>query len=367
MEKTFLCECCGRRFSVEEQTEFGGVAMCPQCLSERTLVCGDCERRIWREDNEGTADAPLCSTCFNRDYTHCHRCGTLLRESQACYIGDEDSEEAYCSDCYHLLCRQDIHDYYYKPTPIFYGDHCRYYGIELEIDGAGESDINARTLLDIANRDSALVYMKHDGSLEEGFEIVTHPMTLEFHKSSMPWQDVLQKAVEMGYTSHQARTCGLHIHVNRNALGDTEPNQDRAIARILWFFEKNWEELLKFSRRTPRQLERWAARYGLKERPMDILYHAKDHSAGRYVCVNLLNSDTIEFRIFRGTLKYNTLIATLELVDRIIDCALFLSDEEMQQMSWTTFVAGCQTPELVQYLKERRLYINDPVDCSEEV
>ncbi len=31
-------------------------------------------------------------------------------------------------------------------------------------------------------------------------------------------------------------------------------------------------------------------------------------------------------------------------------------------MSWTTFVAGCTEPELVQYLKERRLYVNDPVD-----
>ena len=44
-----------------------------------------------------------------------------------------------------------------------------------------------------------------------------------------------------------------------------------------------------------------------------------------------------------------------------------LSDEELKAMSWTTFVAGCQEPELVQYLKERRLYINEPVDMDEEV
>jgi len=30
--------------------------------------------------------------------------------------------------------------------------------------------------------------------------------------------------------------------------------------------------------------------------------------------VNITNADTIEFRIFRGTLKYNTLIATLQMV-----------------------------------------------------
>ena len=29
-------------------------------------------------------------------------------------------------------------------------------------------------------------------------------------------------------------------------------------------------------------------------------------------------------------------------------------------------VSGCQQPELVQYLKERRLYVNEPVESEEE-
>ena len=86
-----------------------------------------------------------------------------------------------------------------------------------------------------------------------------------------------------------------------------------------------------------------------------------------YTSVNLTNADTIEFRIFRGTLKYNTLIATLQLLDRICDVALFLSDDEIKAMSWTTFVSGCTAPELVQYLKERRLYVNEPVESEGEV
>lgn len=65
-------------------------------------------------------------------------------------------------------------------------------------------------------------------------------------------------------------------------------------------------------------------RYGYKERPMDILDQAKKgYGGGRYFSVNLQNANTIEFRIFRGTLKYNTLIATLQLVDRVCDVALF--------------------------------------------
>ena len=90
---------------------------------------------------------------------------------------------------------------------------------------------------------------------------------------------------------------------------------------------------------------------------MDILDHAKKGGhGGRYTCVNLQNTDTIEFRIFRGTLKLNTLFATLQFVDRICDVALYLTDDDLKAMSWTTFVSGCQSPELVRYLKAQTLH-----------
>ena len=38
---------------------------------------------------------------------------------------------------------------------------------------------------------------------------------------------------------------------------------------------------------------------------------------GRYAAVNLCNYATIEFRLFRGTLKHNTLIAAIELVKKL--------------------------------------------------
>ena len=37
--------------------------------------------------------------------------------------------------------------------------------------------------------------------------------------------------------------------------------------------------------------------------------------------------------MFRGTLKYNTLIATLELLDCIIDAAIYLTDDDLKAMS----------------------------------
>ena len=368
--ETFVCAVCGGEYDLDQRREFDDQDLCPDCLEQETETCSICGERIWSDNNAGDSDTPLCQSCYERLYTNCTRCGALIPNARVFYAWDDvGNEEPLCRDCYsHSTRPKAIQDYYYKPDPIFYGKGPRYFGVELEIDGAGECSENAQEILDLANGERELVYCKHDGSLNDGFEIVTHPMALKFHQKNMPWREILREAVSMGYRSHQAGTCGLHVHVSRAAFGKTYQEQDSAIARVLYFFEKHWEELLKFSRRTPRQLEHWAARYGYKEHPKDILDHAKKGTNGsRYTCVNLQNDSTIEFRIFRGTLKYNTLIATLQLVERICDVAIFLSDEELKAMSWTTFVSGCQAPELVQYLKERRLYVNEPVAGEEEL
>ena len=347
----------------------GDDALCERCANEETVICSRCGERIYRDDNAGDENTPLCQSCYDRHYTSCERCGRIIHLDDA-YYEDDDEDCPLCYDCHtHARRNKRIEDYYYKPEPLFRGNGSRYFGVELEIDGAGEDDTSAQKVMEIANGNGLEnLYCKHDGSLDDGFEMVTHPMTLEYHMKEMPWARILQEAIHLGYTSHQASTCGLHVLVNRNAFGETEEDQDEVIARILFFFESFWTELLKFSRRTPRQLERWAARYGYKDQPKELLDHAKKgYHGGRYTSVNLTNADTIEFRIFRGTLKYNTLIATLQLLDRICDVAICLTDDQVKAMSWTTFASGCTQPELVRYLKERRLYVNDPVESEEEV
>lgn len=360
------CDACGQSFPLGQLTDFDGSLLCSGCLESGTTFCSCCGARIWTDDNAGDGETPLCQSCYDRSYITCTHCGRVVHQDDADFNGDE---EALCAACFSRLHRAyKINDYYFKPLPLFYGEGTRFFGVELEMDEGGEDTDNASELVEIANAKQELVYCKHDGSLNDGFEIVTHPMTLAFHQNEMPWKALLQRAAELGYRSHQAGTCGLHVHVNRDSFGRGTARQDACIARILYFFEKHWEELLKFSRRTSGQLAQWAARYGYKDQPGEILDHAKKgcHN-GRYSCVNLQNRDTIEFRIFRGTLKWNTLIATLQLVDWICSVAVSFSDEEIKAMPWTTFVSGCQGPELVQYLKERRLYINDPVPVEREV
>lgn len=288
----------------------------------------------------------------------CDDCGRIIHRDRAYWDNDDN---AYCSSCWDEQCSV-IHEYSYTPDLVFHGKGLRHFGVELEIDNGGTDRYNAEKLLNIANADAENLYIKTDGSLE----LVTHPMTLEYHLNEMPWAAVLRKAQELDYLSHAARTCGLHVHISRLAFGCTYEQQEAAIARLLYFVEKFWAELLRFSRRTQSQMNRWAARYGIRLTLSEQMSHAKNSCAGRYTAVNLTNSDTVEIRIFRGTLKLNTLKATLQMVNHLVEVAVAMSDTTVQELSWFDFLDTVHEPELIQYLKERRLYVNEPVNASEE-
>ena len=63
------------------------------------------------------------------------------------------------------------------PDLVFHGKGLRHFGVELEIDNGGTDRYNAEKLLNIANADAENLYIKTDGSLDDGLELVTHPMT----------------------------------------------------------------------------------------------------------------------------------------------------------------------------------------------
>ena len=356
------CAHCGERIEDDDYDMINGQIWCDACIDENTVTCDRCEERILYHDAVQDDDITLCQSCYEDHYHRCECCDRIIHDDYVNWHGDYP----YCDRCYDNLC-SEIEEYSYKPEPIFYGKGTRYFGVELEIDHGGKDDDNARTLKEIANVHSEHIYVKSDGSLDEGLELVSHPMTFDYHKNDMNWEDVMHKAINLGYRSHQTSTCGLHIHVNRDCLGDSREEQEEVISRILFFVETHWAELLKFSRRSEYSMNRWAARYGYEKTGREILDKAKKGNNGRYAAVNLMNWATIEFRLFRGTLKYNTLIAAIELVNEICDLAIHLTDDGIEKMSWSEFVDTIEAPELIQYLKERRLYINEETNTEEDM
>lgn len=386
------CAECGETIHIEEAQEYEGNYYCSECFDENFVMCHQCGHIVPVGDAYyyETDDEYYCEDCFNDYFVRCDNCGEWIHERHA-YFDDNITICEYCRDNYFVTCdscgnfvhERDayydensdnyyceacwrekeneysvIYQYNYKPTPEFYGSNNRndlFLGVELEVDGRGEDDDNAQKIIDIMNE---FVYCKHDGSLNNGFEIVSHPATLEYHRNKANWDEALEELKELGYKSHDAETCGLHVHLSRKAFGSSSEEQDLNIMKLLYLFEKFWDKIKRFSRRTDEQINRWAARYGLIEPIDELLERAK--GAGRYYAVNLQPYNTIEIRIFRGTLKYNTFIATLEFCQHLYNTVMNRSIEELQQMTWQDFVKAIPEnyQELLIYLEERRLKEN---------
>ena len=368
MNERITCDLCGEEILSDSYT-VEGRRLCESCYDYDTFRCECCGGRFMMANEVGDDHISVCENCYEEHYHRCDRCNSLVHDSDVFW----EDDNAYCRNCYEDSHCGIIRDYYYKPRPIFYKrpkeSRVRYYGVELEIDCGGKDNESAESIYDIANQCEDVLYIKSDSSLDEGMELVSHPCSVQYHKQTFPWKEIMKEAVDLGYRSHNTSTCGLHIHIGRNDLGETPEAQEEVISRIMFFFESHWNEIFRFSRRGEYAVNRWASRYGYKDRPKDILEDAKKTRKGRYTCVNITNLNTVEIRIFKGTLKWNTFMAAIELVDAICDNAIRLSDEELHKQSWIDFVLSIDPDytELIKYLKEKRLYVNEPVEDEEEV
>lgn len=392
-EKPLFCDYCGREINTADYININGKTLCDDCRSEHVYECTACGE-LCLDDDDGlnfVHDEPICNYCMDMRYEVCVECGEIERRTDmwntengyVCdycrdeyyrycincdrlehidnMIWDEYEEEYYCENCYEERRNRPIHPYNYKPTPIFYGgDECEnplYMGVELEIDKGGEDSDNAEILLDTMNTCDEYIYIKHDGSIYNGFEIVSHPATLDYHANNMKWSRLFQKALSMDYRSHETETCGLHVHVSRRALGDTYDERENTIAKIVYFMENNWDDIVQFTRRNESNLSRWANRYGLEDTPEHTYEKAKT-DWNRYRSINLLNDSTIEFRVFRGTLRYGTFIATLQFVNDVCAICRRFDMATIEKMGWYKFVSLLPTEheELRHYLQRRDLF-----------
>ena len=220
-----------------------------------------------------------------------------------------------------------------------------YLGVELEVDKGGESDDTADKVKDIMGHD--FIYQERDGSIRDGFENITQPATLEYHESKEDaYRAMFRYLVKKGYRSHNTSTCGLHVHFNRSFFNG---NEDKYIERLLCIVDKFWDNLTKFSRRTSANIDRWAKKYN--KEPTEILAEMHGHYIDRYYAVNLSNDDTIEFRLFRGTLNPNSFFATLELVNAIV--CYSRSDESIDRMTWDDLLVTDRLKAYWETVKDR--------------
>ena len=358
----------------DDYYEVDGKFYCEDCYDELFETCEDCGCRHYRDEMywiEGY-DHYVCEDCYD-DYEECANCGSLERSRNTYYTADGNVCE-YCRDYYYSCCNgcgevfhnddlyydeyyceecrdensshRAIHDYHHshRQELKFFGgkDDGKnlFLGLELEIDNGEDREDTAREMKDCMPEN--FITMEYDGSLDCGFENITQPSTLDYHLSIRnDYEDMFEVAKSNGFRSHNTRTCGYHIHFNRTFFED---KQDECIAKLLYLVEKFWDELVKFSRRNYENLERWAKKYD--KAPNEVVEDMKCHNLDRYRAINLTNRNTIEFRMFRGTLKSETFFATLQLVDTIVRYVKEHTNNDIQSLEFTELLV---TDELKTY------------------
>ncbi len=278
-----------------------------------------------------------CDECEETNIGYCNECGARTAiVAGACRLGGASDSEFLCPEHRHLAS-QCVHCYEYnysdsmenrwcencannrsrsmhvqilspgdKPSlkpigkgPIFKSGFERFYlGVELECEVDGNRDQMAQKIWPYL---SEFCILKNDGSLCNGFEICSSPASLDMHRTL--WAPFF-KHIPQGLKSWSRKSCGMHVHCTRKAL--TPMQLGKAVLFI------NAKENKTF-------VQQIAGRHST--------YATFDHQKtvtsingnNRYEALNMSNSTTVEYRIFRGTLNFDRFMKNLEFACALMD------------------------------------------------
>lgn len=285
------------------------------------------------------------STDEEESYSCCN-CGDDIDQRMA------ERLDGYCRPCYNDLDdnngddEDDNHDginsYGYKPATLFHHSDggvshrqeitdnfpAPMMGIELEVERRNSSVSLGTVVQRLHSNCNTLVYLKEDCSLTNGFEIVTHPMSIGYVQNKMSgFKDSLDYLRARGYRAWETSTCGLHIHISKNSFRD-EKHQ----VKFIYFIYNNKKALVKFAgrnsqfakfdlesfvggnyRKNPNALDGYSITDIVKGiRKADGSYAPSSYE--RNLALNRNNEYTHELRFFRPSLLFSTVRASIELV-----------------------------------------------------
>jgi hypothetical protein len=220
-----------------------------------------------------------------------------------------------------------------------------YLGIELEYETTNR-DV-ARVTVGKALKGHAI--MKSDGSIRNGFEIVTCPATLDIHleefkKFFSTFPEILSKSKKtMIYPDDNT---GMHVHVSRKPLSML------TIGKMTSFLNKKSNKA--FIAYIAGRIDNHYARMDDKRTVTFPLMGNGD----RYNALNLQNSATVEFRIFSTPKNWEEFSARLEFCQALTDyCQPCQVSGPLSQLSeHTSFINWLKDkrklfPELTSHLK----------------
>ena len=303
-ENSHCCQDCNERIEPDDVTFINDYSICESCRDENWSLCSSCDEYESNEYCERVGRRTYCEGCRDDNLSWCNGCDEYHEQDDVSYSDAEDCY--YCQSC---TPAQRIRNYSYKPPLNFFKvasaiDKPLFMGIELEIDG------NKEIADDLVEFPDEKYVFKEDSSTD-GFEIVSQPMTIEYVKQEEQWDKKLKELKRRSFTSYEGGKCGIHVHISKDSVSKIDA------WKMVYFMHKCSRQIHKFTQRTVEQRNDWAnyrspAYMGL---PTSALAMSESYpqNSQRYSALNFL-PNTIEFRVFRGTLDHTRFVATLEFV-----------------------------------------------------
>lgn len=298
-------------------------------------------------------DRIICNSCFEEYYYH-ERTGQYVHQDDENYSINDDDEESGIIGEYHSSSENlgKIPSLFDKrKSQIFLGmeleievneDYSRYDKAEIILDNIG-------IYRDDKNNVYTYCLAEDDGSLNHGFELVTGYTGLDVHEKQLAY---FKKPIR-GLRSHDTSTCGLHIHIDKRNM-----TLNHATKMILFMNDSGNQKLIKtIARRTSNRFAKIANKKAdyqwLKsaKRSNDPLRTLNDD---RYESLNFQNEKTIEFRLFKGTLKFESIMACLEFT---YATWFFCKDNGYQDLNTENFIKFICKPENRSDTKYLRAYL----------
>lgn len=355
-ENIVRCDYSGYYLDKDEVRELYDGDKCAKNLAiafnDEYYYIGQCSQHYLR-DRDGDTSYIWAPDTYWDERPYCEACGSYIEydsdynyEQGCCYWCEDTEEEDSIIEDY-----SESHDH----SPIFFGDYKGAFaglGFELEVDcSSSVSYKNEETARDLCG-ECGLEYNEmryaYDGSLNYGFECISQPHTVKaFWDNQDKWRKMLGYLSSAGYKSHDAGTCGLHVHVSRQMFGKTRSEQDRAIAKVYAFFDDNWEDLVKISRRRDfgyceknrlnyeQEIDNTHTKYEKWHKTMN-----KSNAMGHYVALNNRNYHTFEYRLGRGTLNAWSFFSWIDLVITITKNARRVSIDKVTSNDLLSWLGG---------------------------
>jgi hypothetical protein len=215
-----------------------------------------------------------------------------------------------------------------------------YLGCELEY----ETNNRNRAQIGVGKLMHGHALMKTDGSIHNGFEIVTCPATLDIHL------DIFKKFYDnIPPDLKVANNVGMHVHISRKPLSQL------TIGKLIEFL--NRLDNKDFIHHIAGRIDN---RYARMESDRTITFLRKNrHGGNRYNALNLNNEKTIEVRLFATPMNYKEFATRLQFVQALVDyCSPAQSNESLKkQTHYQAFMHWLSSrrrmfPELSYHLKE---------------